>query len=181
MLKFLLIFAIISLIACILILYIIYNYHSIENVLYKINVCENKINELLKNKTDLINRIVNIIERELKIEIKIFEEFKKINSNNLNNYDIDILLDTTFDEVSRISEDHPSLSNVKSFDGLINDINECNIILGGAKKMHSKYVAIYNKSIKKFPKKVIAKFKKLSMKSFYEIREVEKEIDFNLN
>ena len=172
----LLVLAIITLILCIIAMFIVINYNTIIDTLYKVNVSENKITEILKNKEDLLSRAINIIERQLKIDTKRFDEFKKINSNNLKNNEKDIILCNTFYEVKRITEDYNELNDVKSYSGIIKDIEECDCLLGGIKNMNNKYVAIYNSFLKSFPKNFISKIKRFKSKSLYETN-VKKEIE----
>lgn len=168
MLETILVIAIIVLVLCLLALVVLSSYSSIVASLYKINVVEQRIEETFKTKEDLMSRAINIIERQLKLEIKAFEEFKKINSSKLSNVDKDIVLTATFNEIKRITEDYSELAKVKSYNGIIRDIEECNTLLGGMKNMNNKYVAIYNNDIKRFPKNIISKFKKFKIKYLYE-------------
>ena len=168
-LEVLLVLAIVTLILCIIAMFIVINYNSIVEVLYKVNVSENKITETLKTKQDLLSRAINIIEKQLKIDTKVFDEFKKINSNNLKNNEKDLILSSTFNEVKKITEDYSELNEVKSYEGIIKDIEELDCLLGGIKTMNNKYVAIYNKYLRAFPKNIISKFKKFKSKSLYDI------------
>ena len=178
-LEVLLVLAIVTLIFCVIALFVVINYNSIVEVLYKVNVSENKITETLKNKQDLLSRAINIIEKQLKIDTKVFDEFKKINSNNLRNIEKDLILNNTFNEVKRISEDYDELDKVKSYSGIIKDIEECDCLLGGVKTMNNKYVAIYNKYLKAFPKNIISKFKRFKSKSLYDL-EFKKEAEITI-
>ena len=175
-LEVLLVLAIITLILCVIAMFIVVNYNTIIDVLYKVNISENRISETLRNKQDLLSRAINIIEKQLKIDTKSFDEFKKINSNNLKNNEKDLILNNTFIEVKKITEDYNELNEVKSYSGIIKDIEECDCLLGGIKSMNNKYVAIYNKYLKVFPKNIISKFKRFKSKSLYDLK-AKKEAD----
>ena len=75
-LEVLLVLAIVTLVLCIIAMFIVINYNSIVEVLYKVNVSEKKITETLKTKQDLLSRAINIIEKQLKIDTKVFDDYK---------------------------------------------------------------------------------------------------------
>lgn len=168
LLKILLIIALLILFVCIISLFFVIHYNNILYYLYKINVSENKINEKLDAKEDLISRIINIINRHLNKDFKIFEDFKNIKSSKLSNYDRDEILTTTFNEIKKINEDHTELNDIKSYSNIIKDIEDCDITLYGLKNINNKYVALYNEKSKKFPKNLICKIKKFKIKKLYD-------------
>ncbi len=148
-------------------LFLVSKNKKITSLFDKIKISEQKISENLKTKLDLMTRIINIIERELKIESKIFEEVKKIKSEKLSNIALDDLLMDASIEVNELKNDYKELSKTKSFDGLVSDIKDLDIYLTGGRKFYNKYVAIYNNLIKTFPTSMIAKSKKLVYKNLY--------------
>ncbi len=157
---------IIFLIAIILILFLS-SKNKINSLLVKTKLSEQTITENLKSKLDLMVRIINIIERELKIESKVFEEIKRIKSDKFNNVALDSLLMNASKEINEIKSDYKELSKTKSFDGLVSDIKDLDIYLTGGRKFYNKYTAIYNNLIKTFPSSMVAKHKKLTYKSLY--------------
>lgn len=146
-----LIIGLIIFIAAIISIFLLANKKKVLSLLYKIEISENTINDNLKSKIELVMRAINIIERELKIESKKFEEVKKIKSEKLNNVVIDNVLSDATKEIMEIKSDYKELSNKKSFDGIIKDINDLDILLSGSKKFYNKYTNSYNSLIKTFP------------------------------
>lgn len=157
---------IIFLMAIILILFMS-GKNKIHSLLIKTKISEQTINENLKSKLDLMVRIINIIERELKIESKVFEEIKRIKSDKFNNVALDSLLMNASKEVNEIKSDYKELSKTKSFDGLVADIKDLDIYLTGGRRFYNKYAAMYNNLIKTFPSSMVAKHKKLTYKNLY--------------
>lgn len=159
-------------------IFILINKKKILTLKYKMEISEQTINENLKAKLDLIIRAINIIEREAKIESKKFEEVKKIKSDKMNNIIVDNLLNEAANEIINIKNDYKELSNTKSFDGIINDIKNLDILLIGGRKFYNKYAISYNKQIKVFPNNLFKKtcsYKNLFSDALYDQYE---KIDF---
>ena len=92
MIVILYVIGILILITCLILIFILSKNEVITMLVYKTNMCDTDIDERLKSKEDLINRCINIITRNKKIDIKIFEEVKNIKTSKLNNYEKDKLL-----------------------------------------------------------------------------------------
>ena len=115
------------------------------------------------------------------MEIKIFDEVKNIKVSKLNNYDKDKLLGDAFKEVEKIYVDNPNLKKVKSFDGIIKDIDKMEIELISLRTLYNKWACEFNNLCVKFPYKIICKIRKFKIKSLYEGRELKGEIEKELN
>ena len=109
MATFLFIFGVIIIIFCLVSIFFLSKGEAITILIYKTGICENDMSDRLKNKEDLIIRSINIIVRQLKLDIKIFDEVKNIKSSKLNNYEIDKLLSKAHNEINKIYIDNPSL------------------------------------------------------------------------
>lgn len=150
-------------------------------LVYKMNMCDKEINEFLDIKESLIIRILNIISRELKAEYKIFDKVKNIKTSKINNYERDILLTEAFEEVNKIYLDNPDLKNIKSFDGLIKDVKKNEIKLVSLRTLYNKCTLEFNDLYKKFPYNVICKIRKFKLRSVYQGKELNGEIEKELN
>ena len=151
---------VILMILCILIfiiaitLIIVINYRNkIKSLTYRMDISSEMIKDNLKNKFDIVTRMINIIERELKIESKKFEAVKKINNEKTNNVKFDNILSDASEEILEIKDDYKEIEKVKSFKGLANDLKDLDILLSGSKKFYNKYASLYNSLVRKFPYK----------------------------
>ena len=180
MITFLFMIGITVILSCIIGIYIITKNESITMILYKTNMCENDIDDRLKNKEDLCLRCINIINRQIKLDIKAFEDVKNIKSSKLNNYDKDKVLTNAFKEINQIYIDNPTLKNVKSFDGIIKDIEKIDIELISLRTLYNKYACEFNNIMVRFPYKTICKIRKLKIKSLYEGKELKESIEKEL-
>jgi len=149
--------------------------------MFKTGMCESDIAERLKNKEDFILRCINIINRQLKLDIKIFEDVKNLKATKPNNYDRDKILSDAFAEIEKIYVDNPSLKKVKSFDGIIKDIEKIEIELISLRTLYNRWACEFNNLKIKFPYKLICKMRKFGIKSLYEGRELKGNIEKELN
>ncbi len=175
----LMIISILIFIGAIIAILVVHFKNRINSLRYKMGVSESSINENLKNKLDLVIRSINIIERELKIESKKFEDVKKIRNEKINNIVFDNLLSEATDEIFDIKDDYKEVEKIKSFKGIINDIKDLNILLSGGKKFYNKYASEYNSLIKKFPYKLFSK--KLQYKQLYIDNILDEKLETGLN
>lgn len=175
---------VIVLLICLISIFFITKGNNILSLAYKTNLCEKDIDDRLKEKEDLELRVINIINRQVKIDIKVFESIKNLKVDKLNNYDKDSLLTSGFVEINKIYSDNKTLNEVKSFDGLIKDIEKIEIELMGLRTLYNKWASEFNNLALKFPYNLICKVKKLKIKLLYDGKELrvgdEKELNIEI-
>lgn len=181
MVTFLFVLGVIIILFCLVAIFFLSKGEMITILMYKTGICENDMSDRLKSKEDLIIRCINIIIRQLKLDIKIFDEVKNIKANKLNNYEIDKLLSDAHKEICKIYTDNPSLKDVKSFDGIVRDLEKLEIEMISLRTLYNKCACEFNNYHSKFPYSLICKVKKFSMKSLYDGREIKGEIEKELN
>ena len=181
MATFLFVLGLIVIAICLIGIYFLSKGENITILMYKTGMCESDIDERLKNKEDLVSRCINIIVRQIKLDIKSFEDVKNIKASKLNNYEKDKVLSTAYNEIIKIYLDNPDLVNVKSFDGIIRDLDKLEIELISLRTMYNKCACEFNNVYNKMPYKLICKIRKFNIKSLYEGREIKGEIEKELN
>ena len=144
-------------------------------------MCEQEIDAILNNEEEIILRLISIINRELNLDIKEFERVKKLKTNRINNVEKDKLLSETYDEIKKIYVDNKMLSEIKSFNGIIKEVekNENNLI--SLRTLYNKCASNINFFIKRFPYNIIAKIRKIKSMPLYEGKELHELIDKELN
>ena len=169
------------LIICIVLIFFMSKGEKLINLVYKFNMCDKEIVEFLNIKESLILRVIGIIERELKSEFKLFDEVKNIKVSKPSSYDKDSLLTCVYDEISKIYMDNPNLKEIKSFDGIIKDINKNEVKLISLRTLYNKCAGEFNGICKKFPYNIICRIKKYKERTLYEGKELNNEIEKELN
>lgn len=172
--ELIIIFSIVFIIFIILIFLVNQN-NNIKEINYKVIVSFDEIKSNLEKEFDLIDRLINIIEREIKKDNKTFNEFKSIKSNKLSEFELDNFLSEVSNLIFVIKKDNSKLSKVKSFDGLIAELSEIESKLIALRTYYNKYVGEYNNIINKKSHKIIALIKKYKSKRFFEGKELAEE------
>ena len=172
-----LILVILIVLIAIIIIMLKYFNEKIDNINYKLSNSENEYYEKIKNKYNIIIKLMKLIQDKYKVESKIFEDVKKLDENELQSLKSDKLLNKCYTELIEIKEDHQKKRELKCFRETIDEYedNETHII--SLRTYYNKYVLEYNNLIKKFPYNIISKTKKLKLKTILE----GKELDINLN
>lgn len=181
MVTFLFILGLIVLFVCLILIFYITKSEILLSLVYKMNMCKKEVEEFLKVKEDLVLRVINIISRELNIEYKIFDEVKNIKTSKLDQYDRDVLLDEAYFEVTNIYQDNYKLKEVKSLDGIMKDLNKNEIKLISLRTLYNKCAGEFNNIYKKFPYNYICKLRKFNIRKLYEGKELNSEIEKELN
>lgn len=143
-------------------------YNEISKMFIKINDAEINIDETLREKYDLITKVINIIEKNTDAESKILEEIKNVKSDQYSNFEIDRLLTKCFKEIIKISSDYEKVSKNKSFKSLKEKLKDTEEKLIALRTFYNKYTTKYNLLLHTFPSNIIAKICKYEDKSQYD-------------
>ncbi len=157
---------------------ILYKYYSekIENLKYKLDNSEEDYFNKLKEKRNNILKLIELIENKYNISIKIFDDVKNMNIDEIQSIN-DTILDKCYKEIIQIKEDNQKTRELKCFRELINEYEDIEINTVALRTFFNKYVLEYNNIIKKIPYNIISKLKKLNLQTILE----GKELSINLN
>ncbi len=182
MITFLYVLGVIVLVGSLITIFITIHNDKLNSLLYKIDMCDRDLDDNLKKKEDEILRLINIINREIDLDIKDFDEVRNIKSNKLSLNDKDLLLSKVVLSIKSIYKDNYSkLNEVKSFDGIISDLDREEIKLISLRTLYNKCAGDFNNLASKFPYNIIVKFRKEDFKTLYEGLELQEVIDKELD
>ncbi len=150
---------------------------KLESIVKNLDNTEKECFDKLKNKYDLIIRLINIIENKYKVESKIFEDVRKMKIDSIKSYKNEKTLNKCYKEIIQIREDNKKKKEIKSFKDIINDYEDNELLIISLRTYYNKYVLEYNNLIKKIPYNIIAKLKKYQIRTFLEGKELSN--DFN--
>lgn len=148
---------IIIIIICSALIFIINKYNEISKTYIKINDAEINIDEVLRQKFDLLTKIINIIEKNTDAESKILEEIKDVKSDKYSNFEVDRLLTKGFKEIIKIASDYEKVSKNKSFKSMKESLKDTEEKLIALRTFYNKYTTKYNLLLSTFPSNFIAK------------------------
>ncbi len=154
---------------------------KLNTLVYKIDMCEKEMNDHLKMKEENVLRLISIINRQLNLDLKEFEKVKNLKASKVNNIEKDKILTEAFDEIKKVYVDNSELSDIKSFDGILKDIDNDEISLISLRTLYNKSAGEYNMLLGKFPFGIISKFRKLTVRPLYQGKELQEVIEKELS
>ncbi len=162
-------------ISILLVIYVVI-YNKIQNQILKLKETESEIDETLRQKYDLIVKIIEIInDKELKkiseLKEKDFSSFEFI--RKLNEYET---------KASKIRNDNKKLLKNEELNNNFNEVNEINTKLTAQIRYYNDNTSIYNKLFVSFPSNIIAKISKLEERMYFDGKNLSDDIekDFKL-
>ena len=170
----LLIFVVLA--ALILLLYKHFS-EKLNDINTKLSNTETEYYDKIKEKYNLIIRLIKLVENKFKVESKLFEDVKLIKQDSLSSLKNDKLLNKCYKELIQIKEDNQKNRELKSFREVIDDYEENELVVISLRTYYNKYTVLFNELIKKFPYSLIAKIKKYKIRTLLEGKELD--ISFN--
>ena len=143
-------------------------YNNFQNYAIRISEAEANIDKSLHNKFDLLNRSIDIIKANAKIDKDIFVNIKKLRSRKLSSIELDNNIRDGIKEFTKYKEEYPELKKSEAFNKIDVALNETEAEIIAYKKYYNDIVSEYNKLVKKIPSNFIALICKFKAKPFLE-------------
>ena len=153
---------------------ILFKYFSdkLSNIIDKLNDSENEAFEKLKNKHELLTKLIKNVESKYKIESKVFEDVNSMEITDLSSFKNEKVLNKCYREIIQIKEDNRKQKETKTLKELLSNYDENELHIISLRTFHNKYTLIYNNLIKKFPYNIISKIKGYGIKTLIEGKEL---------
>lgn len=161
----------------ILLCIILFKYYNerIQVLLNRLDKSGTEYIDKLKNKYNILIRMINLVENRYKVKSKVFDEVKTIKLDEITSLKNENILNKCYKEIIEIKEDNKKVKEVKSFKEVIDEYNENELHIISLRTFYNKYVLEYNNIIKKIPYNIVSSFKKYRIKSLFEGKEIEKD------
>ena len=158
------------------------NYNRLNNKKIKINAAEYSIDEILRDRYDLIVRVSNLIKTTIDINAEYFKEFENLKSKKISNFDLDRKIKESINLVMQLKNDYPVLEDNRGFKDILAELKLSEEKLEAAKAFYNKYTAELNAIIKNFPSNIVAHLHHFEIKPFFDGKNLEDDIinDFKL-
>ena len=173
-----LIFVILVLILMIFVSY----YNKFQSYMIRINEVEAEIDSTLRKRFDLLNRSINIINANVKLEKEALEIIVKLRSRKLSNFELDRILYDAINEFNSYKDIYPELNQVESFIKISASLNESEVEIHALRKYYNDVITKYNELIRKIPSNIVAKVFKYKFKNYFDNKDMTDEVvnDFKL-
>lgn len=151
-------------------------YNKFGELIIYINEGEQNIDESLRRKFDLLNRLINVINGNVENVNDKFEDFIKLRGKKLTNFDMDrklVACSTIFYEIGEI---HKELKNIKNYNKMLKELEENEEKLIAAKSYYNNIINNYNRLVRLFPSNIIAILNHYKEKPFFDGKNMYDEV-----
>jgi len=143
-------------------------YNNFQNYVIRINEAEANIDSTLRTRFDLLNKSIDIIKANTKIEGDILTIIVKLRSRKLSNFDLDRQLYEAIKEFNKHKEEHPELKKSEVFTRIDISLSESEAEIVAFRKYYNDIITDYNKLVKRFPSNIIALIFKFKQKLYFD-------------
>ena len=131
-------------------------YNKFQVYIIRINEAENNIDSVLRKRFDLLNKSIEVIKANTKVDEDILKSVENLKSKKLSNFDLDRKLYDCLKEYSKYKEKYPSLKNNESFVKIDVELSESEAEIVAFRKYYNDIITDYNKMVKSFPSNLIS-------------------------
>ena len=169
---------IILIIICLILIW----YNKYQSLIIKINEAEANIDTTLRKRFDLLNKSINIIKGNTKIEGEVLELIVKLRSRKLSNFDLDRQLYEAINEFNYYKENYPELEKEDSLVKIESALDDSEHEINALRKYYNDTITEYNKLVRKFPSNIVAIILKYKEKTYFDGKNMNDDIinDFKL-
>lgn len=158
----------IVIIVCILVS-IYANYHNkLTDIVIKINETESIIDNVLRDKYDILNRSISLIKGNIELDSETFNQLIKLRSRKISNFELDRILTSAYNEFLSIKSKYPELEDSDEINKITKTLEDDNQKIENLKLYYNDNITGYNKIIKSFPTNIIASINKYKEKPFFD-------------
>ena len=153
----------------IVVLLIIYSiiHNKIKAQIIKINSAENKIDESLRLKYDLLVKIVSEIKKVDKDNTS-FENLDEIKNDALSSFEFERKIADIESKMYTFKNENIKINKNNTFNDLWYEIINLNTKIIAEEKYYNENTTIYNNLVSKFPSKIVAKILRLKEKKYFD-------------
>lgn len=182
MMEFLNIFLICLILFCILAFVYISYFNKMQYLKTKIEKAEGIIDEILRQRYDLLVRADNIVKSTLKDNKEYFKDYLELKNQNITNFDLDRKLKEAFNTLQKFKDDYPNLGKNKELKDILAIIKDTDEKIAAITNYYNINTNELNGFVRKFPSNIISKFHHFEIKAFFDGKNMNDDIydDFKL-
>ena len=169
---------VIIIIVCLISIFYASIYNKFQDYIIRINEVESIIDKNLRNKYDLINRMIPIIKGNIDKDKDMFEEIIKIRSRKISNFELYRILMQSSIQLSSLKKEFSDINKSDEIKKLTKQIEDIDSKIENYIDYYNDNITIYNTLVKKFPSNLIALFSKYKEKLFFDRKDMSDD-DYN--
>ncbi|MFA5408354.1 MAG: LemA family protein [Bacilli bacterium] len=146
-------------------IYVAY-YNKFQKYLIKIKTVENKVDETLRDRFDLLSNAAAFVKENIKEDV--MHELSELEKNDLSSFDLDRRLIPITREFYNLKATHRELDKMGAFTNIDFALKENEAQLDGYVSYYNDNIAQFNRLIRIFPSNIIARISNFKEKTFYD-------------
>mgnify|MGYP002624569076 CR=1 FL=1 len=150
----------------------IYLYNKFNESIIRINEAESRIDSNLRDKYDLLNKGINIVKANTKVDPKAFNDFMILKTKKISNFELDRTLTKVYNEFLNIYDNNKELRDSDELYKTNKQIILIDEELTTLRNYYNANILNYNLMIKKIPTNIIAKLKKYNERLLYDLKDM---------
>ena len=165
------IFGLVLIILAFLALYAIIHimiYNKMQFYLTKIENVEGMVDEVLREKYDLLLKLDKAIKDALKDKNDYVKDLKELKKAKVSNFEMQRKLTEAESLLENIYYDHEELEKKNNFKKIFSELKKVNEKLMAGITYYNKNTSVFNNYLRKFPNNVISKIHKIKVKTFFD-------------
>ena len=171
----LIIVLVIIVIICALAIFYTTIYNKFQDYIIRINEVESIIDNLLRNKYDLINRAIPIVKSSIDKGGEVFGDVVKLRSRKIGNFELYRILKKASIELEGLKNTYPEIDKSEEIKKIIKEIKDIDAKVDNSTDYYNDNIATYNTLIKKFPSNIVAMLCKYKEKLFFDRKDMSDE------
>lgn len=152
-----------------------YIYNKFQDVIIRINEVEATIDTNLRNKYDLINRVVSIVKGNIETEEEIFEDIVKLRSRKISNFELDRKLIDANNEFQALKDKYEEINKSDEIKKISKQLKEIDEKLTTFRDYYNDNISKYNRLVRNFPTNIVALACKYKEKLFFDRKDMSDE------
>jgi len=149
-------------------IFYILTYNKIQKLKIRIDEAEVIIDEEIRKRFDLMNRLTSIMKESYKIENKYFKDFESLKSKKISNFDLDRKITEGINLFKQLIFDYSDMKKDRQIKEIEYELKEREEKLEAAKAFYNTYTTKLNEVIRSFPSNIVAKFHKITIKAYFD-------------
>lgn len=157
-------------------------YNKFQTYIIRINEAEVNIDSTLRKRFDLLNKSINIIKANTKVENDVLDIIVKLRSRKLTNFELDRQLYEGINEFSHYKEKYKDLKKNENFVKIDLGLMESESEIVAFRKYYNDIITDYNKLMRTFPSNLVGKSAGYKIKTYFDGKNMndDKNNDFKL-
>jgi hypothetical protein len=156
-------------------------YNSLKERLFKKKEVESEIDETLRIKYDILNKLKILLNKGLKGKdansLDTLTKMEKITDEKLTSFELYRSLIDFENKMLRLKDNAKKMTNVEEFENEFEKIEDINVRLSGEIKYYNDVISSYMKIYSKFPGIIIAKTARLKDERYFDNRNLDDSVE----